>query len=119
MFAIYKGRLHIADTGLDYSHAEWFKRLGWLDESNDSLMSQIVRGYVKDGAIFFYIGYDFVINDTVIDTMRSHIKELAATLGLSESTQVNGGAIISHDGKATPRIDLGTISDFLSATIEI
>jgi hypothetical protein len=113
MFAIYKGRLYIADKGLDYSHAEWFMRMDWISESDDSIMGEVVRGYVKDGAIFFYIGYDFSINETAIEIMRNHIAQLTTELGLNQSTLVRGGVILNEDGSATERLNLGTLSDFV------
>jgi hypothetical protein len=68
---------------------------------------------VKDGAIFFYIGYGFSINETAIEIMRDHIAQLTTELELNQSTQVRGGVIINKDGSATERLNLGTLSDFV------
>jgi hypothetical protein len=113
MFAIYKNQLCIASAGLDYSHAEWFKRMDWMSESNDSIMGEMVRGYVRNGTIFFYIGYDFSINETAIAVMRDHIAQLTAELGLNQTTQVRGGVILKENGSATGRVNLGTLADFV------
>jgi hypothetical protein len=116
MFAIYQDSLYIAESGADYSHAEWFKRMQWMDESNDAVMETIVRGYVKDQTIFFYVGYDFTVHDTAIRIMHDHILELADKLNLSEDTEIMAGVIVHSDGTSIERMQLGTLKDFSSST---
>jgi hypothetical protein len=93
MFCIYKEKLVIAESNLPYSHAEWFVKEGWMIEEDDSLMDEIVRGYVgKNGNIYFYTGYDFRVDDRVEKTLFSHLKELTRKLKLKkEKVKVYGG----------------------------
>ena len=63
MFVIKKGQLYIADKGVDYSHAEWFKSLGWLNVESDEVMNNITRGSLEHSGLYFYKGYDFFIDE--------------------------------------------------------
>ena len=112
MFAIYQGILYIADENVEYSHAEWFKRMKWIDESNDSAMDIIVRGYAREQTVFFYVGYDFVVNEGAINIMHDHIAELAAALKLKDDTQIMAGVILNNDGTAIERMQLGNLTEF-------
>src|SRR3990172_6876143 len=66
MFCIFNNTLHIADPGVSYSHAVWFERQGWMTAEDDSFVNQVVRGFVNAaGNVYFFIGYDFDINETI------------------------------------------------------
>lgn len=116
MFAIHHDTLYIAEENADYSHAEWFKRLGWMDESNDSIMDVIVRGYIKEQTIFFYVGYDFSVNDTAVKIMHHHVPDLAGRLKLGDDTQIMAGVILNSDGTAIERMQLGRLAEFIART---
>lgn len=92
MFCIKEGKLVIAEPNLPYSHAVWFEKEGWMDETDDSFMNTIVRGFVdKLGDIYFYVGYDFLVNNKAKVELFSHLRELAESLNLKQTSKVCGG----------------------------
>ena len=94
MFCIYKGELKVADANLPYSHAEWFRKEGWITKDNDSLMDEIVRGYVdKDRNIYFYTGYDFRVNEEVEKTFFKYLGQLIDKLDINKrNCRIYGGS---------------------------
>ena len=115
MFCIYQDKLFIAEPNLPYSHAVWLKKEGWLSKGDDEIMTKIVRGVVDDqGCIYFYIGYDFRIDDNCEHVFFSHLKELADRLKLNSEAKIFGGLIKSEPGQIWPPIkSYGKISENL------
>lgn len=115
MFCIYKNRLFIAESNLPYSHAVWFKKEGWLSEVGGELMAEIVRGIVDSkGNIYFYIGYNFEINNNCEQIFFSHLKELVDRLKLDSKAKIFGGLIKSELDQIWPPIkNYGMISQNL------
>lgn len=93
MFCIYNNELVIAEPSLPYSQAEWFEAKGWMSKEDDSLMEEIVRGYVdKEGNIYFYKGYDFRIDSETEEIFFRHLGELLNKLQLNkEKCKIFGG----------------------------
>ncbi len=109
MFCIKEGKLMVAESGLDCSHAVWFEREGWMDETDDSFMNTNVRGIVdKGGEVYFYRGYDFFIDEEGKKEFFKHIKELAEILKLKLSSKIYGGKN-SKEGKY-----YGVVRDFVT-----
>lgn len=99
MFCIYQNKLCIADANLPYSHAVWFEKEGWI--ANEDLGS-LVRGIVDDkGDIYFYVGYDFEVNEEAETIFFSHCKELVEKLNL-KNPKIFGGLIKQEGGKIWP-----------------
>ncbi|MFA5023507.1 MAG: hypothetical protein WC523_00925 [Patescibacteria group bacterium] len=115
MFCIINNILYIAEPNLPYSHAIWFEKEGWMTESNDSLMSEATRGVVDDkGDIYFYIGYDFGLDEKTKTIFFSHLKELVNRLNLNLDSQIFGGLIKSDSSTKWPPIkDFGKIKNNL------
>jgi hypothetical protein len=114
MFAIKDGELFIADAGLDYSHAEWFKNLGWMDRREADPINTVTRGALEKDGIYFYKGYDFQVDEKSRQQFMNCLKELVDTLNVSLDLHIYGGKIIEVPGKkATARKDFGAVGDLL------
>jgi hypothetical protein len=104
MFCIYKNQLFIAEPQLPYSHAVWFEKEGWTSKKSDA-MDYLVRGIIDNkGNIYFYIGYNFEINDVAETVFFSHLKELVKKLNLKSNMEVFGGLIKQEAGRIWPPI---------------
>jgi len=103
MFCIYDNQLRIADENVPYSHATWFQNENWMTKEKDGLMNEILRGMVNEkGDIYFYVGYDFEINDNTESIFFNHLAELVERLNLDTSAQIFGGLIKSEPGTIWP-----------------
>ena len=103
MFCIYQNKLLIAKPNLPYSHAVWFEKEGWISRQDDELMSSLVRGIVDDkGDVYFYVGYDFEVNEEIESIFFAHFKELVEELNLKSSSKVYGGLIKQKVGEIWP-----------------
>jgi hypothetical protein len=92
MFCIYKNELFIAKPNLDYSHAVWFEKEGWISKEKDILMDKIVRGIVnKEENIYFYVGYEFQVNDKAESIFFSHLEALIKKLEIKDDAEIFGG----------------------------
>jgi len=113
MFCIYENKLVIAKPNTPHSHAVWFEKEGWMSREKDDLMDSLVRGIIDDkGDIYFYIGYDFEINEKVESIFFSHLKELIEILNLKSNANIYGGLIKQKSGKIWPsKKDYGTVED--------
>jgi hypothetical protein len=115
MFAIKGGELYIADENADYSHAEWFKRLNWITEKNDTAMGSITRGALQPEGLFFYTGYDFTVTASAEQEMLSLLSEVVQRLHIAGQTKLFGGKIFDSSGKMLrARKDYGQISKLLA-----
>ncbi len=92
MFCIKEGRLMVAKPNLPYSHAVWFEKEGWMDETDDSFINNLTRGIVnKLGDIYFYKGYNFSIDEKAEKELFVHIGQLKEVLELKPTAKVCGG----------------------------
>lgn len=109
MFCVKDEKLYIAKSGLDYSHAEWFEKEGWMTVKNDNFIYYAMRGIVdQDSNIYFYVGYNFEINLQIEKIFFRNLESLAKQLNLKPTSSIYGGLIIKHN-KKTPRIKYGTL----------
>ena len=116
MFAVKDNTLYVAPKGVDYSHAIWFENIGWIKGNDDSIMKQVSRGIINsDGDIYFYIDYDFKVNEFVDNDVSIVLGDLVKELNLSASSNVFGGQYKDNDGKYKPRKIYGTVGDLLSS----
>ncbi len=115
MFVILDEELNIADAGLTCSHAVWFVQQGFMPQSDDSLMDEVVRGIVDPkGNVYFYVGYDFAVNKKCEDEFFLYLEELVNRLQLKPTAQVFGGLIQqTTPGQWPPRKTYGTIRELL------
>ena len=115
MFCIYENKLFIAEANLQYSHAVWFEKEGWISRKEDELMNSIVRGIINNsGDVYFYVGYNFEINNEIEDVFFSHLKELVEKLKLKSNAKIFGGLIKQNAGRIWPPIkEYGEIKDNL------
>jgi hypothetical protein len=115
MFCIYKNKLFIAEANLPYSHAVWFEKEGWISRKKDNFINSLIRGMVDDkGNIYFYVGYNFEINEKAESIFFSHLKELVKQLNLKSNAKIFGGLIKKEAGKIwPPRKEFGKIEDNL------
>jgi hypothetical protein len=117
MFAIRNNKLFIADQGADFSHADWFNKLGWISESNDEEMASITRGAVEPTGVFFYVGYNFEVTDIAETEMLRYLSELVTALDVPLTGHLYGGKIIDLPGsKGRHRQDYGDIGRLLQRT---
>ena len=99
MFCIYKNKLYIAEPHLPYSNAIWFEKQGWISKQNQKLMNEIVRGIIDDkGNVYFYVGFDFDVNEKTEIVFFSHLKELSEKLQLHPTAEIFGGLIKKKSG---------------------
>jgi hypothetical protein len=116
MFCIKNGNIVIANMGVPYSHAVWFETLGWMGDTNDSFMNKIVRGMVdKAGNIFFYKGYEFIVDEHTEGTFFYHLRQLARTLKLRPTSNIFGG-LKKNGQQYIPRKYYGTLRRNMSNT---
>ncbi|MFA5886156.1 MAG: hypothetical protein WC863_00020 [Patescibacteria group bacterium] len=115
MFCVHQNILFIAEQNLPYSHAVWFEKEDWLPKVEVDLIMEIVRGVVdSQGDIYFYIGYNFEINNDCEHVFFSHLKELVDKLKLSPEAKIFGGLIKSEPGQIwSPVKSYGKISENL------
>jgi hypothetical protein len=115
MFCVYQDKLFIAKPRLPYSHAVWFEKEGWLSKEDDGLMNSIVRGIVNNkGDVYFYVGYDFQINNRIEKIFFSHLSKLVKKLGLKSDAKIFGGCIKQQlNTEWMPRKEYGRIGDCL------
>lgn len=103
MFCVYQNELFIAKPNLEYYHATRFEKEGWISKEKDEVMSSMMRGIVyTDGNIYFYVGYDFEINEEVESIFFSHLEELVEKLNLKPDAKIFGGLIKQEHGKIRP-----------------
>ena len=113
MFCIYQNKLYIAKVNNPDSHAVWFEKEGWISKEKDELMEKIIRGIIDNkGDIYFYIGYDFRINNEVESIFFTHLKELVKKLKLKPNAKMFGGLIRQKTGKWPPKKEYGKIKDY-------
>ena len=120
MFCILNDILYIAEPNLPYSHAEWFTREGWMTPDDDSLMNKIPRGMINaQGDIYFFVGYDFAINDTIEQLFFNHLYELVESLALKPTASVYGGLIKQTTGGQWPaKKCYGAVDELLQRYLE-
>lgn len=112
MFYVYKNKLSVAEPKVLYSHAVWFYKLGLISKDNDQLMNKIVRGIVDcKGNVYFYIGYDFQINNKVEEIFFLFLPELVKKLKLKSEAEVFGGVKNKLGQKKVPRKEYGKIKN--------
>ena len=113
IFCIYRDKLRLAEKGATYTHAIWFEKEGWMSKEDDALMDEIVRGMVDGkGDVYFYIGYNFEVNEKVEKIFFPYLKELVETLRLNPENKVFGGFSKGPKGFA-PKKSYGVIKDNL------
>ena len=115
MFCIYNNKLFIAEPNLSYSHAVWFEKRGWISKENDEIINEIVRGIVNsEGDVYFYVGYDFNINNEIEPIFFKHLNKLVKQLKLKPSAKIFGGLIKQESGSKWPsRKEYGLIKNYL------
>ncbi|HJX50741.1 MAG TPA: hypothetical protein VJ438_04730 [Candidatus Nanoarchaeia archaeon] len=116
MFCIVDDKLYIAEPNLSYSHAVWFEKQKWIShDNNEEFMNKVVRGIVYGGDIYFYSGYDFIINKKIESIFFPYLKQLVNQLGLSANAKVYGGfERINPDEKMTPRKFFGRVKELIN-----
>ncbi len=114
MFCIKDNKLYIAAANLNYTHAVWFEKEGWITQENDSLVSEITRGFVDSlGNVHFYVGFDMRITKKAFQETIKHLPELIETLNLNKEKIVYGGRGKNKDGKFEPTKSYGKIRELL------
>jgi len=115
MFCVIDNVLYLADQNLPCSHAVWFEKEGWMTKDNDGIMKEITRGIVDDkGDVYFYVGYDFSLDEKTQNTFFSHLKELVDKLNLDPDSNIFGGLVkLNSSGKWPPIKDFGKIKNNL------
>ncbi|MBI4739928.1 hypothetical protein HY772_10450 [Candidatus Woesearchaeota archaeon] len=114
MFAVHDGKLHFAPPKATYSHAKWFRNQGWVQGKNDLFMENTVRGFIDAEGIYFYVGFDFRVDDDAEKTFFPHIAELKVKLRLPDEFPVYGGMIrTEHQGKFETRKQYGFLADVI------
>lgn len=103
MFCIYNNKLYIAKPNLPYSHAFWFESEWWMNDKNDDLMNNITRWIIdSEGDIYFYVGYDFRINETIEKEFFKYLNELVTNLNINKNSNIYWWLIKAESGKIWP-----------------
>jgi len=113
MWCIINNQLYIADSNLSYSHAVWFEKQGWISGDNDEAMNKAVRGNIENGNIYFYSGYDFIINKDIESIFFQYLKQLVNQLSLSSDAEVYGGFEKDAEGKLVPIKFFGNVKELI------
>lgn len=114
MFAIHDGKLHFGPPKATYSHAKWFRDQGWVKGPNDTFIETTVRGFVDSEGVYFYVGFDFRVDDAAEKMFFPHLRELKAKLRLPDAFPLFGGMIrTDRPGKFETRKQYGFLGDVL------
>lgn len=113
MFAIKDGQVYLADMNSTQSHAEWFYSMGWITKEDDTAMFNLIRGFVDNRGIFFYVGYNFSTTEEVEKIFIVHLSELVEKLKISADTHVYAGCIIQNALPFPPKKDMGSVQELL------
>ena len=111
MFCIKDDVLYIAKPNVEYSHAVWFEMNGWSDDVKNTA----VRGVVDPhGNIYYYVGYDFQIDDDSEKVFFTHLDDLVEQLKIKPTALIFGGKVKS-DSSSTwpPRTEYGVVKDYI------
>lgn len=123
IFVIKDRILHINKEKVEYSHLEWFKKLGWVKDEKDEtfLMNSTVRGYFDKEGIYFFSGFEFLATFADKTVFERHAKQLMKLMKLKGDLPVYAGVIKTNKGKKyQPKEKLGSISKvFREAILEI
>lgn len=112
MYCIKEGSVKVCKPYVGYSHREWFDMEGWGGE-----YETIVRGYVDlDSNVYFYIGSDFRVDDSVKETFFNSLKELAMKMRLNPTSKIYGGMNVGQMGEDWKPINYyGEVREFIKA----
>ncbi|MBI5398719.1 hypothetical protein HZB03_04615 [Candidatus Woesearchaeota archaeon] len=114
MFAIHDGKLNFAPPKATYSHAKWFRDQGWVKGPNDMFIETTVRGFVDADGVYFYVGFDFRVDETAEKLFFPHLGELKLKLRLPDEFPVYGGMIRTEQpGKFETRKQYGFLADVI------
>jgi hypothetical protein len=114
MFVIKGGDLIMAEKGIEDSHAQWFKKMGWMNEDDMSFMDRVTRGYVDSSGVYFYKGYNFDVDKESKEEIMSHLQDLVEQLSIDPSLHLFGGKIKQEQaGDWPPERDFGEISELI------
>jgi len=115
MFCVYQGSLRIAESNTTLSHAEWFMREGWMQDSEDAVMDSVVRGIVDASEnIHFYKGNDFRVDEDAESVFFTFLPDLVQKLKIGDSSLVFGGCYIGTPGIPwQPIKEYGCVADLL------
>ncbi|OGY25152.1 MAG: hypothetical protein A2Y57_04830 [Candidatus Woykebacteria bacterium RBG_13_40_7b] len=90
MFCIIGDEVKIAPEGVPWSHSQWFAQEDWT-QGDRNLIEHVVRGFVLDDNLWFYVGLNFVVPDWAERIMLAKLGEVADLLKLSDFTKVHAG----------------------------
>ncbi len=114
MFAIKDNTLYLASEKVTYSHAKWFELECWMNSKEDSLMTTLTRGYFDSTGVYFYKGYDFIIDEACEKEMFSNLATLVNAASINTDTHLFGGKIKQkNEGEWPNRKDYGPINRLL------
>ena len=114
MFAIKDGEVHISPLNVTYTHAKWFENLGWITPEDDELMEMMVRGFSDSTGLYFYIGYDFSIDEESEKIMLNYLEVVVDKLSIPLDLHLFGGLIKDYSlERWPPRKDYGPIESII------
>ena len=113
MFCIKDNKLLIAPIGSELSHNEWLLAEGLIESPND--MAELTRGVVSaDGDVYFYVGFDFDVNEKAEKEFFEFLPELAEKLKLKPEARIFGGCIKQQSITLWPgKKSFGRINQFI------
>ena len=94
MFVIKDGKIEVASPYITISHIEWFEKEGWITKDNEeSLLENSIRGFYlpSQNQIYFYRGFGFSFDDTVVQVVKNLLTELQTALNLNDNTEIHLG----------------------------
>jgi len=115
MFCIKDDCLEIAPANTSWSHFEWFKDEGWINESTTgAFFNKTIRGFYtpQNNTLYTYTGNQgFHFNNEVISVLKTHLKGLEGALGLNQNTNICFGPKDRVIGGTTwAQLCIGTLS---------
>ncbi len=86
---INNSRLEVSEPHTTLFHDQWFIKKGFTDENlARRFLDQHVRGYYKDGEIYFYRCPTFIFDSLDIEVMEKFLEPLSAQLKSLNLVQV-------------------------------
>jgi len=94
MFAIRNDKLYVHREKTEMSHLEWFKTLGWLDDTTEcDILNEVLRGYVDTDGVYFYRREDFTASELDAKLFIRNLLKLDDIIGINGDIPVYAGVI--------------------------
>lgn len=111
LFVIYNNKVYCEDKPSGLSHIDWFKTLD-INEDPNVMLNECVRGYYF-GNLMFYKGINFNCDNSVITSVKHHLKEITEKMGVSGIAHIGLGAVPNGNNIFKAKHMIGKVNDII------